>query len=123
MTIQSVSPQSPIPESPKVTVSGENLKAVASSKKHIEETLKSGLGHIGTDDLANKLGKLTQRLGTELSFSVDRDLNQVIVTVARQDTKEVIRQIPPEEVVELAKRLKEMESGGDMKGVIVGLKG
>lgn len=78
---------------------------------------------IDPEDLTRIQKKLATSIGTELSFSVDRELNEVIIKITDKNTKEVIRQIPSEEMIDLAKRLQELESSGDVKGIIVGLKG
>lgn len=73
--------------------------------------------------IAKELNQFSERISAELSFSVDHDLGQVIVTVTKPGSDEVIRQIPSREVVDLIKRLKEMQMRGDAKGVLVGLEG
>jgi flagellar protein FlaG len=40
-----------------------------------------------------------------LQFEVDPDLHRVIVKIMNGDSGEVIRQIPPQEVLDLAKNL------------------
>lgn len=62
---------------------------------------------------AEKLSELTRGFG--LSFSVEKDLNRTIVKITDKKTDEVIRQIPSEEFVELAKRICETRS--EMQGV------
>lgn len=107
-------------------VSPEKGKAVFASnqvQRAVKEEPKREAKDINLDEMAKELNKVTQSLGSELSFSVDSELNQVIVTVTDLDTKEVIRQIPSEEMIALAKRLREMESGGDARGLVVGIKG
>ena len=47
-------------------------------------------------------------LQTSLSFIVDKERDQVIVTITNRETKEVIRQIPPEELVVLQEKMKEL---------------
>ena len=42
---------------------------------------------------------------TALSFSVNKELGKMIIRVIDQDTKEVIRQIPPEETLRLLARM------------------
>jgi flagellar protein FlaG len=41
----------------------------------------------------------------ELSVRHERELNQVVVQVLDSETKEVVRQIPPEEVISVLKQL------------------
>jgi len=51
------------------------------------------------------LDKLARSSRFELSFRVDEATKDVVVTVIDPETKDVIRQIPPEEVLRLAERL------------------
>jgi flagellar protein FlaG len=53
-----------------------------------------------TVDLANKEIKI---FNTNLNFSIDKELNKVVVKVIDKETKEVVRQIPPEELLKMAK--------------------
>ena len=52
---------------------------------------------------------LTDRSSSNLQFSVDNDTGQTIVRVTDVQTGELIRQIPSEELVELAKSLDRMQ--------------
>ncbi|MEW5976510.1 MAG: flagellar protein FlaG [Acidobacteriota bacterium] len=49
--------------------------------------------------------KLNLQPASELSISVDRETKKIVVKVLNSATKEVIRQIPPEELVELSAKL------------------
>lgn len=57
-----------------------------------------------TEALKN-INKSMQALGQNLEFSVDPDSDRTIVKVIDQDTKEVIRQMPTPEALEIAKAL------------------
>lgn len=46
-----------------------------------------------------------QSVGRDLKFQVDKESGRTIITVMDSETKEVVRQIPPEEVLNLAERL------------------
>ncbi|MBL4584364.1 MAG: flagellar protein FlaG [Pseudomonadales bacterium] len=66
------------------------------------------------------LNKVAVSLHRDLNFKVDEDTGQSIITVIDTATQEVIRQIPSEEIVELAKKLQSLvhavpTSGGDTK--------
>ncbi len=54
-----------------------------------------------------KLEKLRRIFNTEAEFSIDKDTNMVIVKIKDKDTGEVIRQIPPEVVLKIAKTIDE----------------
>ena len=51
------------------------------------------------------INKSLQSLSQDLEFSVDSDSNRTVVKVVDQKTKEVIRQIPSQEALEIAKAL------------------
>lgn len=44
-------------------------------------------------------------MGRELEFRVDEDTGRTIITVRNKETGEVVRQIPSEEVIALARLL------------------
>ena len=60
------------------------------------------------EQVAEFLNESSQLFNILLRFNISEDVDRVIVSVVNRDTDEVIRQIPPEEVVDLAKRLNEM---------------
>lgn len=51
---------------------------------------------------------LLAQLNIELDFKVDKKLNEIIVKVKNKETGEVIRQVPPEFMLRIAKRMEEM---------------
>ena len=55
------------------------------------------------------INRIIQVASQNLEFSVDKDLNQVIVKVVDQQTKQVLRQIPSEEILEIAKSLDKLQ--------------
>jgi flagellar protein FlaG len=57
----------------------------------------------------NELQRKAQSFAPDLIFSVDHDTGRTIVKVTDASTQEVIRQIPAEEVLKLAKELDRMQ--------------
>lgn len=55
------------------------------------------------------INKTIQAASQNLEFSVDQDSSQVIVKVIDQQTKQVLRQIPTEEILEIAKSLDKLQ--------------
>ena len=55
------------------------------------------------------LNDYVQTLRRDLQFSVDEDSGRTIIKVIDSETKELIRQIPPEEVLALARHLDSAE--------------
>ncbi|MFL6633162.1 MAG: flagellar protein FlaG [Massilia sp.] len=46
-----------------------------------------------------------------LQFSIDEDSNDIVVKVIDQSTKEVVRQIPSKEALQIAKSIDKMQQG------------
>jgi flagellar protein FlaG len=63
--------------------------------------------------IARILNESTKLNDVSLQFRVDEELNRIIVTVVNKETNEIIRQIPPDEVLAIAKRI------GEMVGLLV----
>ncbi len=66
----------------------------------------------GNAQLAQAVGHLNQALKTRdsgLEFSIDPDSNRTIVKVVDQETKELIRQMPSAEALEISKALDRMQ--------------
>lgn len=55
-----------------------------------------------------KLQQYTQSIDRSLQFKVDEELGVTIVRVVDKNTDELIRQFPPEELINLSRRLKEL---------------
>jgi len=65
-------------------------------------------GEVKGKDLEQALSRVRevfQKADSRLEFSVDPDLDRVVVKVMDGDSGTVIRQIPQQEVIDLAKRL------------------
>lgn len=54
------------------------------------------------------VNKTMEALNYSLRFHVHRATRQIMVDVVNPETKEVIREIPPEQMLDLAAKLKEM---------------
>ena len=52
-----------------------------------------------------RINKMMESLGQSLEFSVDSDSQRTVVKVVDQETREVIRQMPTEEALQIAKAL------------------
>lgn len=74
------------------------------------EESPTALGKETLEQLAKEANQLLPA-STALRFQVDRDLEQVVVKVVDNQSNEVIRQIPNEEMIGLVKRMKTYRSG------------
>ena len=89
-----------------VSLIEEFADKIAAKKKEdkIDEKLKQEI----IEKLKEKINKLISQWNIQLDFSIDKDLDKVIVKVKDRDTGKVIRQIPPEEMLRIAKSLEEL---------------
>ncbi|MEY3202022.1 MAG: hypothetical protein RIR70_1572 [Pseudomonadota bacterium] len=59
---------------------------------------------------AKQIDSFVKNMGRSLSFSVDDTTGRSVVRVVDPETKEVIRQLPPEETLKIAKSLEFVSS-------------
>lgn len=93
---------------PEDAASGKELLTGGKS----EQTAGNSEARVGEDSLSKTVDELNdyvQNLHREIQFSVDNESNQTIIKVIDANTGEVIRQLPPDEMMRLVKRLDELE--------------
>lgn len=79
---------------------------------------------ISTDELTQAVSDINSYVQTvrrELQFSIDDTLGRTIITVLDGETQEVVRQIPAEEVLALARYLRKLEDK-PVEGLIMQVK-
>lgn len=77
---------------PVQTVNAVQQAAKAPSMEQVNEAVK-------------QLNNAMKAMSQGLEFSVDRDVHKVVVKVVDQQTKEVLRQMPSEEALDIAKAM------------------
>ncbi len=70
-----------------------------SEKVDVEDLLK---------DIEKSIDKIKMIFRGEAQFILDRELNMIIIKIKDRETGEIIRQIPPEVAVKIAKNLQEL---------------
>lgn len=60
------------------------------------------------EEMVEALKDLTETLQTKLNFSVDEGTNDIVVKVIDRDTDTVIKQIPPESMLELQEKMQDL---------------
>ncbi len=58
--------------------------------------------------MVKELNAAVKMFNTNLSFSVDKDTGKTVIKVIDTETKEIIRQIPPEDALRVAAHIKEL---------------
>ncbi len=74
------------------TIATDSSSAEALPKEELDETIR-------------QLNDSLQNVQRNLEFSVDKDAGRIVINVKDKETDEVLRQIPSEEVLELARNL------------------
>ena len=59
------------------------------------------------EEISDAISNLERFFNRVIRFEIDSELDAVIVKVIDKESGDVIRQIPPEELVELSKKIKE----------------
>ncbi len=84
-------------------VSGESTRLDLS-----KELKPSQVSREDVENMVEALKDLTETLQTKLNFSVDLGTNDIVVKVIDSDTNQVIRQIPPESLLELQEKMQDL---------------
>lgn len=77
----------------------EKSKANAANTNAMEP-----LDNHAVQDIVGQLKQFIQNTERDLKFEINESTGQILVQVVDPETKEVIRQIPPNELVEIAER-------------------
>ncbi len=83
-----------------------NLKASGEDEKErLEENL---FDREELEKIANETKEVLEGINEAIRFSISKDTGDIVVQVVNKKTDEIIRQIPPEELVKLRTKLKEI---------------
>ncbi len=83
------------------------------ARTHSDSTASAQPDRAVLEQAVGKIRQALQQADSHLQIEIDPDLERVIVKVVNGDSDEVIRQIPPKALLDLAKNLSEQ------KGVIL----
>lgn len=96
--------------SSKNSLPAEKIDRVNKIKKDVPETLSSATAQkefVQPEELLGQIKALTENGIYSVRFE-NNDADQLVVKVVDSETNEVIRQIPPEELMQLTKHLNEL---------------
>ncbi|HDX8375994.1 flagellar protein FlaG [Aeromonas dhakensis] len=80
-----------------------------------EKIVKQGVSNADIENEVQNLQEFSKLQGWTVNFSVEKDLDQVVIKVVDAETKSMIRQIPSEELLAISKRIKDLREG-DVSG-------
>jgi flagellar protein FlaG len=64
---------------------------------------------VDIEAVATKLSEFASSLQRALTFSVDDDTGQTVIVVTDSESDQIVRQIPSEELLELARKLQDLQ--------------
>ena len=83
-------------------------KATTVEQVEVTENKQTDANHSELRSQIEELQQFNQNIDRSLQFEVDEELGVTIVRVIDKETDELIRQFPPEELINLSRRLKEL---------------
>lgn len=111
MSIQGIKEIGPAPVNvPEATVSFGKKRAPVEKDGLLKDApeARKDLVPREIDEIASDMQIQLKRLNTELRLEVDRQSHRVIVKIVDQETEQVIRQIPSEELLAISRRMEEL---------------
>ena len=127
MNVNSINPVRENPKRPDPVAEIGNKETTGKSQEIAgsrQADIVSGHELVDAVENANELGQLLKR---KLSFAVDEATDKVIVKVIDEESGEVVRQVPPQEMLRIAAHLKKLKDMNDqvmsaVKSVILDVK-
>jgi flagellar protein FlaG len=104
MSIQAISTTLP-QSSPEMSAVAREARDVAPVQKKAQAASSAAVSQEALKEAIKSIQEYIQPFNSDLEFSVNDDTRQVVVKVVDSATKEVIRQIPSEEMLAIAKAL------------------
>ncbi|MCV3275285.1 flagellar protein FlaG [Aeromonas hydrophila] len=89
-----------------------------------EKNAKQDVPQADIENEVQNLQEFSKLQGWTVNFSVEKDLDQVVIKVVDAETKSMIRQIPSEELLAISKRIKDLREsdatgGGSRAGLLL----
>lgn len=98
--------QKPVP--PNSVSEVKQSKAASVDGKELQPPRDPKMEQVSREEFANavnRLNEFVQTIERNLQFSVDEETGYTVITVIDSETEEIVRQIPPKEVLEMASNL------------------
>ncbi len=90
------------------TPSVEKLPDIQALNRAEKPVKPAQISRSDVEEMVEALKDLTETLQTSINFSVDEGTNDIVVKVIEKGTDKVIRQIPPEELLELQEKMQDL---------------
>ena len=84
-------------------------RSAAAPEQPATQPAKAAPSRAEVDDAVKKLNDAIPGSSQQLQFSVDHDTREIVVKLIDQNTKEVVRQMPSEEALRMAKSIDKLQ--------------
>jgi flagellar protein FlaG len=109
MSIQSLNNNAAAAIAPAVAQSGVPVAATNSTEPPKETSVPPPPSQKQLEAAVKEVARIVQPKASNLDFAIDKDSGKTIVRITDRQTGEMIRQIPSEEMVDLARNLDRMQ--------------
>lgn len=117
-------PQSP--SAPERVERADSARSQVAEAARMDESLVRRVGRdkpnqppLSLDEAIQEFRQFLKNLPSDLQFSKDETTGTVVFKIVNPVTKEVVRQFPPEEILQVARRLKQVAKGTDASGMLI----
>lgn len=107
-------PAIPLMESDSTQVSTVTIEAASKRASKADHPTPLELPEISDSSMEERLAKVTEQIrvaasifSKKLDFILDKSSGRLVVRVLNADTEEIIRELPPQKLLELAARIRE----------------
>lgn len=92
----------------KEDVKATNSLSVVPLKSKDAQAPETDISKREAEAMVDTLNEYTDALKTKLGFSLDKEAQEIVITVRNTETDEVIRQIPAEELLLIQEKMEEL---------------
>jgi flagellar protein FlaG len=91
----------------KEAVSNESASVILEDKGNYIADDKNNLKNVTNNDIKKSISEINSKINknTEAIFGIHDDTNRVTIKIVDKDTKEVIKEIPPEKTLEMIAKI------------------
>ncbi len=89
-------------------VKEKDAKAQNSTTRNSSSQSEKQLSKENADHIAENLNRFLKSSQTDLRVEIDRKTNTAVFKIIRKSDKKVIKQVPPEELLEIESRIRKM---------------
>ena len=92
----------------KIDITGSTGTLIDETVESFEEKAANENKNLDLKEVEQAINKYLKDTKTDIEIEIDNETNRPIFKIVRSEDKEVIKEIPPKEVLDLIKRIKSM---------------